>query len=79
MIAGGKEVGVSTSRCYSTHFRDMLSLCCIDVAHAEPDNQVTVIRGNASGAQREIRATAAPAPYKRDNRRTDVASLPHYI
>jgi vanillate/3-O-methylgallate O-demethylase len=79
VIAEGREVGVSTSRCYSTHFRDMLSLCCIDVAYAEPGTEVTVIWGNVGGPQTEIRATVAPAPYKRDNRRIDVGALPSYI
>jgi hypothetical protein len=30
----GAHVGVSTSRCYSYYFQQMLSLCVIDVASA---------------------------------------------
>lgn len=71
----GANVGVSTSRCYSYHFREMLSLCVIDVALAEPGSEVTVVWGRPSGPQKNIRATVARAPYKKDNRRTDVAKL----
>ena len=68
-------VGVSTSRCYSYYFREMLSLCVIDVALAVPGTNVTVTWGRPSGPQRPVRATVAPAPYKKDNRRVDVTQL----
>ena len=71
-----REIGVSTSRCYSYHFRDMLSLCSIDCEHAEIGSRVTVWWGSHGMPMKEIRATVAPAPYKRDNRRVEVASLP---
>ena len=72
----GKLVGVATSRGYSYYFREMLSLCTIDVAFSEPGTEVVVIWGNPGTPQKEIRATVAPAPYKTDNRRADFASLP---
>lgn len=71
----GKEIGVSTSRCYSYHFRDMISLCSIDLGFAEPGQQVEVVWGAPGSPQKVIRATVAPAPYKRDNRRVDVKAL----
>jgi glycine cleavage system aminomethyltransferase T len=73
VMKDGKIVGVSTSRCYSYYFREMLSLCVIDIALAVPGADVTVIWGRPSGPQREIRATVAPAPYKKDNRRSEVS------
>ncbi|HWI85854.1 MAG TPA: hypothetical protein VNT42_05955 [Sphingomonas sp.] len=76
---GGQEVGVSTSRCYSYHFREMLSLCSIDLAFAQPGEQVTVLWGSSPSRMKEIRARVAPAPYKRDNRKIDVTALPSYI
>jgi glycine cleavage system aminomethyltransferase T len=69
-------VGVSTSRGYSYYFREMLSLCTLDVACCEPESEVIVIWGNPGGPQKEIRAKVAPAPYKTDNRKLDVHSLP---
>jgi vanillate/3-O-methylgallate O-demethylase len=71
----GEIAGVSTSRCYSYYFRQMLSLCVIDVALSDPGNQVRVVWGRPGMPQKHIRATVAPAPYKRDNRRIDVNQL----
>ena len=75
MLKNGKLVGVTTSRGYSYYFRQMLSLCTIDVNQSEIGNEVIVIWGNPGGPQKEIRAKVAPAPYKQDNRRLDVAKL----
>ena len=68
-------VGVTTSRCYSYHFRKMISLCTIDYGLCEPGTEVSLIWGQPGGAQKRIRATVAPAPYKRDNRRVDLSTL----
>jgi len=68
----GELVGVATSRGYSYYFREMLSLCTIDVAHADIGTPVIVHWGNPGGPQKEIRATVAPAPYKTDRRREDL-------
>ncbi|HEY0878837.1 MAG TPA: hypothetical protein VGE10_10340 [Zeimonas sp.] len=76
VVADGRPVGASTSRCYSYWFREMLSLCTIDVEHAKPGTEVTVLWGSAGYRVKPIRATVAPAPYKRDNRRIDVSELP---
>jgi vanillate/3-O-methylgallate O-demethylase len=71
----GKIVGVATSRGYSYYFRQMLSLCTIDVEYSTPGTNVTIVWGDPGEPQREIRATVAPAPYKKDNRRADVTRL----
>ncbi|MER7606175.1 hypothetical protein [Nocardioides sp. NPDC127503] len=70
----GELVGVSTSRGYSYFFREMLSLCTLDVAHSDIGTALTVHWGNPDGPQKEIRATVAPAPYKTDRRRSDLHS-----
>ena len=75
VIKSGKIVGVATSRGYSYYFRQMLSLCTIDVEHSAPGTEVAVVWGDPGEPQREIRATVAPAPYKRDNRRADVSKV----
>jgi vanillate/3-O-methylgallate O-demethylase len=71
-----KQVGVATSRGYSYYFRHMISLCTIDVSHADIGTEVTVIWGNPNERQKEIRATVAPAPYKKDNRRAKLTAMP---
>jgi len=75
VMKDGEIVGVSTSRCYSYYFRQMLSLCVLNVALCNPGMEVTVVWGRPGMPQKPIRATVAPAPYKRDNRRLDVSQL----
>ena len=75
VLRGGAPVGVSTSRGYSYFFREMLSLCVIDTANADIGTEVSVIWGNPGEAQKDIRATVAPAPYKTDKRRADLTKL----
>jgi len=72
---GGRLVGVSSSRGYSYYFRKMLSLCTIDVAQSDLGTEVDVVWGNPGKPQKNIRATVAPAPYKKDNRRADFHAL----
>lgn len=76
VMQGDRQVGVSTSRCYSYHFRDMLSLCSIDIG-VELGTEVEVVWGNPDQRQKRVRARVAPAPYKRDMRRIDLALLPY--
>lgn len=80
VLKDGEEVGVATMRGYSYYFREMLSLATIDVELSDPDTEVTVIWGEGQNptsptvephAQKEIRATVAPTPYKEDRRRSD--------
>jgi vanillate/3-O-methylgallate O-demethylase len=75
VLHDGALVGISTSRCYSYYFRQMLSLCVLDVALCAPGTAVTVLWGRPGTPQKAIRATVAPAPYKKDNRRLDVSTL----
>jgi vanillate/3-O-methylgallate O-demethylase len=53
----------------------MLSLCVLDVGLCEPGTEVSVMWGRPGTAQKEIRATVASAPYKKDNRRADISRL----
>lgn len=76
VLKDGRLVGVSSSRGYSYYFKQMLSLCTIDVAESDLGTQVVAVWGNPGSPQKEIRAVVAPAPYKKDNRRADIASLP---
>jgi vanillate/3-O-methylgallate O-demethylase len=75
VMRDGAMVGISTSRCYSYYFREMLSLCVIDVALSEPGTEVAVLWGLPGTPQKQIRAKVARAPYKTDNRRLDVNRL----
>lgn len=75
VMKNGQVAGISTSRCYSYYFRQMLSLCVLDAPLCVPGTEVSVTWGRPGAPQKQIRATVAPAPYKRDNRRVDVTQL----
>jgi glycine cleavage system aminomethyltransferase T len=72
-----EQVGVSTDKGYIYNEREMLSLAMIDREYAEPGTEVTLLLGEPKGtdnpvverhAQKEIRATIAPSPYREDKR-----------
>lgn len=75
VMKGAREVGISSSRVYSTHLRQVISLCVMDRDCVQPGTPVQLIWGSPGSAQREIRATVAALPFKEDRRRTDVRSL----
>jgi vanillate/3-O-methylgallate O-demethylase len=75
VLRDGNLVGVSTSRGYSHYFRQMLSLCTIDIEWSDLGTEVALIWGNPGEPQKEIRATVASAPYKRDRRRDDLTAV----
>ena len=76
VLKDGKAIGVATSRGYSYYFREMISLSTIDIQYGDIGTEVIVVWGNPGEPQKEMRARVAPAPYKQDNRRVDVAALP---
>ena len=73
VLAGGKQVGVSTFSGYSANESSMLSLAMVDAGHAEPGTEVTLVWGEEHGGsskpvverhvQTEIRAIVSPVPY----------------
>ena len=75
VLMGDSLIGCALSRCYSVYFREMISLCVINIEHATPGTEVTVLWGEEVATQKRVRAIVAPAPYKQDNRRTDLSKL----
>ncbi|MDR1579367.1 MAG: hypothetical protein LBS35_03340 [Synergistaceae bacterium] len=72
----GKVIGIATNRCFSYYFRKMISHCSIDIAYSAVGTEVTVTWGAPGSRQKEIRATVASSPYKKDNRCVDLKTLP---
>lgn len=76
VLSDGKLVGVATSRSFSFTFRQMMSHCVIDLKKCEVGTPVEVIWGEPGKRLKIIRATVAPSPYKKDNRRADLQKVP---
>ena len=75
----GKVIGVSTGPGYSFYFRKMLSLAYLDINYTKPGTNVEILWGDPGTRQKAIRATVAPAPYKKDKRKTDLTALPEKL
>jgi len=74
VLRDGIDVGISHDAGYITNEQAFVSLASIDVAHAEPGTEVTVVWGEEPNSRKpavephrqvQIRATVAPAPYSR--------------
>ncbi|NIS30834.1 MAG: aminomethyl transferase family protein, partial [Actinobacteria bacterium] len=71
-----EPAGVSTDKSYIHRERSLLSLAVLDVEHAEPGTEVSIVWGEAGDTNpkvaehepMEIGATVAPVPYKEDRR-----------
>ncbi len=79
VFIGEKEVGISSNRMFSPHYRKMISLCIIDRDQAVLGNKVEVLWGNPGTRQKRIHATVARFPYVDSgrNEKIDVSSIPH--
>ena len=78
VLKDGKLVGISSGRAYSYYYRQMLSLCSIDVKYGDIGIEVIVLWGNPGTRQKEIRATVSRFPYLNENRNqvVDVNKIP---
>jgi glycine cleavage system aminomethyltransferase T len=72
VLKDGREVGYSSGTIYSAHFREYLSLGCIDIAAAKLGEELVVQWGDPGGAIKNIRATVARFPYFTDGRNSDL-------
>lgn len=77
VLIDGKQVGISHDCGYMANEQTFASLASIDVAHATPGTQVTVLWGESPNStkpavephrQVEIRATVAPVPFSTETR-----------
>lgn len=68
----GNLIGISSGREYSTYYRQMISLCTINIKWAEEGKEVVVVYGDPGTRQKKIRARVARFPYFIDGRNQDV-------
>jgi len=78
VLKDGKLIGISSGRAYSYYFREMISLCSIDVAYSAVGTEVIVLWGESGQRQKEIRAIVSRFPYLNENRNevVDVSNIP---
>jgi len=77
VLRDGDRVGLSHSRSYEYDAGTIISLCSIDVDHAEPGTEVTLVWGEEDSPnpkverheQTEITATVGEVPYSPDRRK----------
>lgn len=59
----GSSVGISSGTVYSYHFREVLSMACLDIEQAVIGNKVIVHWGDHGGRIKQVRATVDRYPY----------------
>jgi glycine cleavage system aminomethyltransferase T len=74
--AKGERVGVSSGRCYSYYFREMLSLCTISKEYAQIGTSLILLWGDPNTRQKKIRVTVEQFPYL-DQGRNEVIGTDH--
>ena len=72
VIKDGRQIGYSSGTIYSSHFRQFLSLGCIDVGMSDIGNEVVVQWGDHGGPIKSIHSTVARFPYFKDGRNSDL-------
>ncbi|EJL27339.1 glycine cleavage system T protein (aminomethyltransferase) [Caulobacter sp. AP07] len=78
VLKDGVRVGLSMGRVYSYYYRAMISLCPIDIAHADLGGEVEIVWGEPGARQKKIRATVARFPIfdLPRNEHIDVSAIP---
>jgi glycine cleavage system aminomethyltransferase T len=72
VLKDGKTVGVSSGTVYSYYYRQLLSLCTIDIGSSAIGTEVTVLWGDFGGKIKEVRARVERFPYLNEGRNQDV-------
>lgn len=77
VLLDGREVGVSSGNIYSYHFRESLSLGCIDAALTEPGTELVVEWGDHARRIKRVRVEVGKFPYLAEQRNdaVDVISI----
>ena len=71
VLINEKQVGISSGRMFSSHYRQVISLCTID-SEVEEGAEVEVLWGDPGTRQKKIRAVVSRFPYLNENRNEDV-------
>ncbi len=72
VLHDGKLVGISSSTIYSYHFRETISMGCIDEHLAEPGTELVVQWGDHGGRIKDVRATVDQFPLLSEDRNSNI-------
>jgi glycine cleavage system aminomethyltransferase T len=72
LLKDGKRIGYSSGTIYSYHFRQVMSMACIDVEHGKIGTEVEVQWGDHGKRIKSVRATVERFPYLTEGRNSDV-------
>jgi vanillate/3-O-methylgallate O-demethylase len=76
VLKGGRRIGVSSGTIYSYYFREVLSMGCIDIEHADLGTEVVVQWGDYGGNIKDVQATVERFPYFTEGRNRDITLPP---
>ena len=72
LLKDGNKVGYSSGTIYSYHYREVLSMACIDLNHSKIGTEVVVQWGDHGRRIKNVRATVERFPYLTEGRNSDV-------
>lgn len=72
IVKDGRRIGISSGTIYSYHFREVLSMGCIDLEASQIGTKVIVQWGDHGGKIKDVRATVARFPYLAEGRNSDL-------
>ena len=75
VLDGDQSIGFAAGRCYAFYERRMISLACIDAAHAIEGTEVEVLWGQPGHRQKRIRAKVAQFPYYQGEWRNETCDV----
>lgn len=78
VLRDGRRVGISSGTTYSYWYREVISLCTIDLEAAEIGSEVVVQWGDVGGPIKDVRATVERYPYldAERNQTYDLGAIP---
>jgi glycine cleavage system aminomethyltransferase T len=72
VLLDGRSVGWSSGTAYSSRFREVISMGCVDLDVSDIGTEVIVQWGDHGGPLKDIRATVERFPYLTEGRNSDV-------
>ena len=72
VVKDGRQIGISSETIYSYHFREVLSMGCIDLEASQIGTELIIQWGDYGGKIKDVRATVGRFPYLTEGRNSDL-------